>query len=166
MKQNRLKISEKEFRDYLLNHYIDDDGLKVSDRVVWGTDEFFDYTGMYGLNKFTGDRQMVSMGTISYWKKKLDVKEESVYDYHINVTKKISKDISFEDWSRKNNKGYSKSPSTFDRETIKRKLVKYAELPAKYQYKTLDELVAIVLKTWETLELDATAEMSRFFKGV
>lgn len=162
--KNRLKISENDFKQYLLNHYIDDEGLKVSDRVVWGTEEFFEYTGMYSINKFTGDRKMVSTGTVSYWKEKLKVKEQDVYEYHKHVSKKIKNDISFEEWSRKNNKGYNKDVTTYNRETIKRKLVKYAELPPKYQYKTLDELVTIVLKTWETLGLDAQEEMSKFYK--
>ena len=88
--KNKLKISEHDFKNYLLNHYVDEEGNKVSDRVLWSTQEFFDYTGMYAVNKFTEERQICSTGTISYWKKKLELKEEDIYDYHKNITKKNS----------------------------------------------------------------------------
>lgn len=138
----------------------------MSDRVVWGDDKFFNITGMYSKNKFTGDKQMLSTGTISYWKTKLEVKEENVYEYHKNITKRIPKSLSYEDWSRKNNKGYTKDVSTFNRDTIKRKLIKYAGLPEKYHLKSLDELVMLVLKTWETLGLNAEDEMKNFYKKI
>lgn len=163
--KNKLKISETQFKQYLLDHYIDEEGRKVSDRVVWGSEEFFDITGMYSVNKFTKERQMLSTGTISYWKSKLKVKEEDVYIYHKKVTKRIT-DVSFEEWSRKNNKGYTKDVSTYNRDTIKRKLIKYAGLPEKYHLKSLDELVLLVLKTWEALGLDAENEMTTFYKRI
>lgn len=162
---NKLKINEIQFKQYLLDHYIDDKGMKVSDRVVWDNDNFFELTGMYTINKFTGDRQMLSTGTISYWKKKLNVKERDVYNYHVTYTKRIPKETTYSEWSRKNNKGYPKE-TTFNRETTKRKLIKFAGLPQKYNHKSLDELILLVLKTWETLGLDAEGEMKRFYMGM
>ncbi len=160
--KNKLRISELQFKQYLLDHYVDSEGRKVSDRIVWNNEEFFDYTGMFGINKYTGERKMLSTGTISYWKAKLDVREEDVFLYHQNVTKKIPKDIDYEEWSRKNNKGYEKV-AAYNRETVKRRLIKYAGIPEKYRYKTLDELVLIVLKTWDTLGMDAENEMRKFY---
>lgn len=161
--KNKLKISEHDFKNYLLNHYVDEEGNKVSDRVLWSTQEFFDYTGMYAVNKFTNERQICSTGTISYWKKKLELKEEDIYDYHKNITKKIT--CSFEEWSRKNNKGYTRE-STYNRDVIKRKLIKYANLPKKYSDMSLDEISNLALKLWETLGINANDEMRKFYDRV
>ena len=164
--KNKLKISEQDFRIYLLNHYVDENGAKVSDRVLWSTDEFFELTGMYSINKFTNKRTILSTGTISYWKKKLNLKEESVFLYHQNVTKKIPSDITYEEWSRKYNKGYKKEIQTFNRDVIKKKLIKYAGLPNKYDNLTLDELTAVAMKIWTTIGIDAYLEMQKFYERV
>lgn len=165
-KKSKLKITENEFKDYLLHHYVDENGAKISDRLLWSTEEFFDYTGMYAINKFTQKRTIVSTGTISYWKKKLNLNEENVYLFHKNITKKIDKNTTFEEWSRKFNKGYKKNIKTTNRETTKSKLIKYAGLPPKYSVKTLDEITMIAMKIWETVGVDPHSEMQRFYEEV
>ena len=160
----KLKISEKDFKSYLLSNYVDEDGNKVSDRILWSTEEFFDYTGMYSINKYTGEKQMVSTGTISYWKDKLDVKEEEIYKYNTTVTNRIK--VDFEEWSRKNNKGYTKEKSISSNDTIKRKLIKYVGLPKKYEYMSLDDVSRLALSMWKNLGFNAEEEMKKFYKRV
>lgn len=164
-KKSKLLISETDFRKYLLNNYVDEEGNKISDRVLWSTKEFFDTTGMFTINKYTQDRQIVSMGTVSYWKKKLNLSEKDIYEFHKIITGRI-KDISFEDWSRKYNKGYDKSISTYNRESIKRKLIKYLQLPNKYDDMSLEGVSDLAINLWKSLGLDAEEEMRNFYKRV
>lgn len=164
--KSKLKISEYDFKNYLLDHYVDDEGNKISDRVIWSSEEFYDYTGMFSVNKFTKIRQPVSTGTISYWKNKLDLKEEDIFSFHQEVTKKIKDNISFEEWSRKNNKGYKKDKSTYNRDVIKNKLIKHVGLPNKYTHMSLDNVSNLALKIWSTLGLNAEEEMKKFYEEV
>lgn len=158
----KLKISETDFKAYLISNYVDEDGMKISDRKLWSSKDFFDYTGMYSVNKYTKKKAMVSTGTISYWKKKLNIKEKDIYEFHTKITRKIN--VSYEDWSRMYNKGYKKESSVLSGESIKLSLIKYMGLSQKYKYKTLEEIQAIVLNTWKLLGLNETEEMERFYK--
>lgn len=162
--KSKLKISELQFREYLLEHYINENLEKVSDRELWGREDFFDYTGMYGLNKYTGERKILSTGTISYWKSKLNIKEKDVYEYHKKITKKL-KNISYEDWSKINNKGHARK-STFTENSIKNKLIKYVGLPKSYKNKTFMMVQEIVFRTWKSLGLDAEQEMYKFYTSI
>lgn len=164
-RKSKLTLSDNDFRNYLLNNYVDEDGYKVSDRLVWSTEEFFDKTGMYTINKYTKTRQIVSMGTVSYWKKKLDLSEKDIYNFHKVITGRI-KDISFEEWSRRYNKGYDKSIPTYNRESIKRKLIKYLQLPNKYNDMSLEEISDLAINLWKSLGLDAEEEMKDFYNKV
>lgn len=159
--KGKLKISEKQFRDYLLDKYLNDNLEKVSDRELWSSEDFFDYTGMYSINKYTGERKILSTGTISYWKSKLNIKEKDVYDYHKKVTKKL-KDIPYSQWSKMNNKGH-KRKRTLTENAIKIQLIKYVGLPEYYKLKTLSMVTEIVYRTWKSLGLDAEVEMKKFY---
>lgn len=160
--KTKLKISETAFKEYLISKYVDENGNKVSDRFLWGAEDFFEYTGMYGINKYTNKKQMVSTGTISYWKKKLQLKEEDIYRYHTSVTNRIK--ISFEEWSRKNNKGYSRQ-KTNTRDSIKRKLILYTGLPDKYKHMSLDEVCRLATNLWKNLGFDEKEEMRKFYRS-
>lgn len=160
--KGKLKISEQEFKNYLLESYINDKSEKVSDRELWSSPEFFEYTGMFSINKYTKERKILSTGTISYWKNKLDIKEKDVFLYHQNVTGKIGKDVDYLEWSKMNNKGHTKK-RTYTNDTIKRKLIKYANLPNKYRFETFDRLQEIIFRFWNSMGLNAEEEMKKFY---
>ena len=60
--------------------------------------KFMEETGMYKLDTRTGVRTPISMGTIAYWKNKLNLKDYDIYKYHRDVTKRIT--IDYEDWTQ------------------------------------------------------------------
>ena len=159
--KSKLKITEKKFRDYLLQNYINENLEKVSDRDLWSREEFFDYTGMYSINKYTNERKMLSTGTISYWKQKLNIKEKDVYDYHRRNGR--LKDISYSEWSKMNNKGHVRIKTLTD-ETIKRKLIKYVGLSDNYKFQTLKYVQESVYRLWKGLGLNADLEMKKFYE--
>lgn len=139
MKSKKLLLSEDEFKIYLLDKYVDDTGKKLSVRVIWNTEDFMEYTGMFKVNKYTGNRERVSEGTISYYNKKLNLTEADIFEYHQNITKRIQTNVTFEEWSRKNNKGYTREEIN-NRETIKSKMIKYFGLSETYQHYSHDKV--------------------------
>lgn len=157
----KLKISEKEFKNYLLENYIDKNGNKVSDRKLWGSNDFFDLTGMYSIDKYTKKRKILSTGSISYWKKKLRIREKDVFMYHQNITGKIKKDVKYEDWSKRNNRGHVKE-KIFNENTIKRNLIKYVGLSDDYYKYTPKQIQEIVYRFWNSMGLNAVEEMNKF----
>lgn len=159
--KSRLKISEKQLKDYLLENYINENLEKVSDRDLWSREDFFDYTGLYSINKYTKERKMLSTGTISYWKKKLNIKEKDVFDYHKNTTGKL-KNISYSEWSKINNKGHIRN-KTLTENTIKRKLIAYVGLSDTYKLQTFKYVQESVFRLWKGLGLDAEREMINFY---
>lgn len=161
MKKSKLKLSEREFKRYLLENYIDNNLNKVSDRELWSRKEFFEYTGMYSINKYTKEKQMLSAGVISYWKNKLKIKEKDVYNYHITVTGKLI-GITYEEWSKLNNKGHTRI-KTLTEDTIKRKLIKYVGLSDIYKQQTFGYVQESVYRFWKGLGLDAEQEMIKFY---
>lgn len=93
----RFIRSEIEVRQWFLEHLVDLDGNKVSLRDLWWSEEFIAFSGM------TGERsgKKSSNGTLSYWVyRKWGLTDKYVYDYHKDITKRISPDISFNDWHR------------------------------------------------------------------
>lgn len=158
--KSKLKITEKQFKDYLLENYINGNLEKVSDRDLWSREDFFDYTGMYTINKYTNERKMLSTGTISYWKQKLNIKEKDVFDFHKKNGK--LKDITYFEWSKLNNKGHIRKKTLTD-ETIKRKLIKYVGLSNVYKLQTLKYVQESVYRLWKGLGLDADLEMKKFY---
>jgi len=101
-------ISETEFKDILLEQLVDADGLKVSLRTVFNQEEFMVKTGYYNIKTFkdTGEYRMISPGTISYIINKLNLYEWELYQYHKYISKRIPKQMSFEQFSRAKNKDY------------------------------------------------------------
>lgn len=163
--KNKLKLSEHEFKKYLIERYVDDNGDKVSDRAVWGQKDFWEHTGMFKVNKFTGERTTCSCGTISYYKTKLELKEEDVFRYHQLITGKIDRNLEYEDWSRKYNKGY-KRQSTLTQETIKRRLIKFAGVSDTYNHLTFDKVHDAVMRVWERFGYNANEEMEKFYDSL
>lgn len=164
-RKSKLKISEEEFKEYLLNHYVDMEGNKVSDRALWNSKKFFLDTGMYGINKYTKEMKMVSLGSVSYWKKKLNINEHTIFEYHKNKTKRIPQDIEFDCWSRSNNKGHKKIP-TYTDDMVKIKLIKYANLPSQYKYATFDRVQTIACNFWENFGLNPGEELKKFYQTI
>ena len=163
--KSKLRITETEFRNYLLKNYIDPNTLeKVSDRDLWGREEFFDYTGMFGINRYSKERKIVSTGTISYWKTKLDVKEEDVYNFNFEILSK--KYPTYEDWSRVNNKGYGRTKKTMAEDTIKRKLVAYMGFPNSYKNKPMSYVQDVAYETFRSLGVDPDEEMVLFYRSL
>lgn len=131
MRTRKLKLSEDDFREYLLGKYVDDTGCKLSIRQVWETEDFMEHTGMYKVNKYTGMRERCSEGTMSYYNKKLNLTERDIFEYHQLITKKIPIITSFEEWSRRHNKGHTRE-EILNQETIKRRMIKYFDLSETY----------------------------------
>lgn len=117
-----LKISESEFVKCLLDKLVDDDGNKVSCRLVWSDPEFIKYTGMRHQSSDDTEIRAVSVGTLRYWQnvkkynipvlsekygKKFTLCEFTLFKYHKEVTGRIEAEISFSDFSREKNRGYS-----------------------------------------------------------
>lgn len=155
----KLKLTEDEFKEYLLGKYVDDLGQKVSIRQVWKSEEFMNYTGMFKVNKYTGEREICSEGTMSYYNKKLNLTEEYVFEYHQKITQKIPITMKFHEWSRKNNKGHSKE-EILNQETIKRRMIKYFGLSETYQHFSPSKVRQLADR------LFGKEEMEKFYRGV
>ena len=162
MRVSKLKIADLELKKYLLENYVNEKGDKVSDRELWSRQEFFEYTGLYKVNEYTDTLERVSLGTVSYWKKKLGVKEREIFDYHQNVTGRIAPDIDYRTWSKLNNKGHKKT-KVHTRESFKNSLISYLGLEGSllknYSY---DKVIKVCMNFWEELGLDAKEEYKRF----
>lgn len=139
MRSRKLKLSEEEFKEYLLDKYVDEQGQKVSVRLLWGTEEFMNHTGMFKINKYTKKKERVSEGTISYYNKKLELTERDIFEYHRQITKRIPVTTTFEEWSRKNNKGYTRE-ELLNQDTIKRRMIKYFGLSESYIHFSHDKV--------------------------
>lgn len=163
--KRKLKISCEELRNYLLEHYIDDEGEKISDRTLWGSEEFMEYTGLYKEDLFTDKKLPVSLGTVSYWKKKLNILEEDVFSYHQIITKRLDEDLEYETWSKKYNKGHNKI-QVLSQETIKKRLIKYAGLSKVFYNFSFDEVSKAINKVWEEMGLDSEIEMNKFYASL
>lgn len=156
----RLKISESDFQMYLLENYIDSAGDKVSDRELWSSDEFIEKTGLFKKDKFSTKKLMVSMGTVSYWKKKLEITEESIFHYHTVMSKRLKPNADFEKWSRKNNAGHSKKKQN-DEKTRRANLVKILNLDSNFKKYSVDIIMNYMRDIWKLSNLDVEAETSR-----
>lgn len=164
-KNGKLKLSDTEFKNYLLENYIDENGDKVSDRELWSRNDFFEKTGLFKINKFTNKKEICSTGTISYWKKKLLLKEQSVFEYHQLITKKISENTEFEVWSKKNNKGHNKI-TTLTEETVKRRMIKHFGLLDVYNHLTLNQVHNAIYELLHGLGKDAKEEIAKFYNSM
>lgn len=164
----KLKMTQKQFKQYLLDRYVTNDGYKVSDRELWSDETFMNETGMFQYEKFTNKKCMVSLGTISYYKSKLSVKERDVYDYHFNYTKIVK--IPFEKFTNKltsnliNNRGVRKNILSQDQ--IKSKLIKYLNFPKHFQNYTYSFVRSMAYNIWEESGLDPIKSFSEFNKSI
>ncbi|MGL5962566.1 MAG: hypothetical protein ACRCZ0_11555 [Cetobacterium sp.] len=145
MKSRKLRISEGDFREYLLDKYVDGLGKKLSVRYVWSQRDFMEHTGMFKINPITGGWERVSEGTISYYNKTLNLSEIDIFNYHQVFTKKIPETITFSEWSRINNKGYSRE-ELINQDTVKRRMIKYFGLNEDYTHYSHDKVREICLR--------------------
>lgn len=145
MKSRKLRLSEDDFREYLLEKYVDGQGRKLSVRFVWSQKDFMKYTGMFKINPVTGEWDRVSEGTISYYNKLLGLSEREIFNYHQLYTKKIPETTTFDEWSRINNKGYSRE-ELLNQDTIKRRMIKYFGLNEAYIHYSHDKVREICLR--------------------
>jgi hypothetical protein len=106
-----LKLSDSEFKRWLLNNFIDENGIKVAVTSLLNSDKFMNETGLKRINKQTGEIEPCSRGTLSNWCKKLkeveplkgqSVNEESIYQW--GKERGLIKN-DFEEWSRLYNRG-------------------------------------------------------------
>ncbi len=101
-----LRLDNSTFKEYLLKNFISEDGKKVSLRKLIITDKFMNDTGLHRKSKHTGDRESVSVGTVSNWMyrtlkecepyKGKAVNDETIYQYGID-NKLIN--VEFKDWT-------------------------------------------------------------------
>lgn len=161
--KKKLKISESELKTYLLENYIDDNGTKVSDRELWSKEEFFETTGLFRINIYTGKREICSTGTISYWKNKLNLKEDVVFEYHQLFSKRIGLDVQFEEWSKKNNKGHTVKQS-FSENMIKKRLIKHFGVSQVYSHLSLERALSYICEFLDGLGKDGKKEIAKFYE--
>lgn len=162
----KKKVTDKELKDILLARYIDNEGNKVSDRTVWGDLEFMKLTGMFKLNKYTNEKEAVSLGTVSYWKKKLGIKEYDIFEYGKDKGL-IGEDVEFERWSNHSNKGKKRTrneATIFNPETVKLKLIQYYELSESYAMYDLEKIESSIVKLFDRMGLDGKEELKEFYE--
>lgn len=149
----KLKLSDEDFKEFLLDNYIDQNGNKVSDRELWSSESFMEKTGMFKLDRFSKKKLCCSTGTISYWKKKLNVREKDVFDYNQKITQKILNKIKYEEWSKMNNRGYHKIElETPDRR--KNRLIRILGLDQTFRNYTFEEIMRLIESFWEDMGLN------------
>ncbi|MGL5100416.1 MAG: hypothetical protein ACRC0Y_04000 [Fusobacteriaceae bacterium] len=139
MRIRKLKLSDEEFKEYLLDKYVDEQGQKVSVRQLWKEEDFMEYTGMFKINSYTGRRERVSEGTISYYNRILCLTEKELFDFHQQITKRILATVTFDEWSRKNNRGYTRQ-ELINQDTVKRRMIKYFGLNENYVHYSHDKV--------------------------
>ena len=94
---NKLKMTHEQFRQYLLDHYLDENNWKIPERKLVCMPDFMEDTGLYKIDYKTKFKTPVSMGTMAYWKKILNLRDYDIYRYHRDVTKRIT--IDYEEWT-------------------------------------------------------------------
>lgn len=159
MRSRKLRLSDDEFKEYLLDKYVDEQGQKVSVRQLWKEEAFMEHTGMFKLNKYTNEKERVSEGTISYHNKRLGLTEKEIFDYHQQITKRIPITTSFEEWSRKNNKGYTRE-ELINQDTVKRRMIKYFGLNENYIHYSHDKVRELCAR------LVGREEIAKFYESL
>lgn len=172
-RNGKLKMTTEQFKQYLLDHYLDEENNKISERRLINMSSFMDDTGMFKLDTRTGVKTPISMGTIAYWKKKLNLKDYDVYKYHRDVTKRIT--IGYEEWTKsskrlnKNKKmgrgGLSKI-LIYTPELEKEKLVKECSFPKHFINYTLERLRNLAYELWEDMGINPVEELTRIQKDI
>ena len=121
-RKSKLKVSESELIKYMLDHLVDDKGDKISCRKVWSDIDFIKWSGMNHESSKEDEYKPLSVGSIRYhlnvkkynipvlsekYGKKFTLCEFTLFKYHKEVTGRIDPEISFSDFSREKNRGYS-----------------------------------------------------------
>lgn len=159
----KLKLSDEEFKFYLLDNYIDENGNKVSDRELWSTPEFMEKTGLFKIDRFSKRKLCCSTGTISYWKKKLSVREKDVFDYNQKITQKILNKVEYEDWSKVNNKGRKKIEIETP-ERRKNRLLNILGLDSTFRNYSFEEIITLMEGLWDDMGMDKEKEKAEIYE--
>ena len=149
-RKSQLKITENQLRRYLLNNFIDENGNKKSVRDVFINNSFMEYSGLYDHNSLSLELQPVSLGTMTYWLKKLDLREPELFKYY---KKKglIKEGVEFKDWSRKCNRR-GKISYTTQQSDFKFKFIDHFNLDTIECYGlSLDELKERAIYVYEVM---------------
>ena len=149
-RKSQLKITENQLKRYLLNHFIDGNGNKVSVRDIFTSLDFMKYTGLYNHQSMSLELQPISLGTMTYWLKKLELREPELFKYY---KKKglIKEKVEFKDWSRKCNRR-GKINYTTQQSDFKYRFIDHFNLDAVECYGlSLDELKEQAIELYETM---------------
>lgn len=115
-----IKLTNKQFKEWLLDNFVDENGNKITCRDLMKSEKFKNEV-FYNPSKTFG-----SIGTLSNWMGKLltdeyPYKGEAVTEQLIfthNLQKGVIKSISFDEWSRKYNKGHQSENTLINSEKI------------------------------------------------
>lgn len=171
--RHKLKMTREQFKQYLLDNYLDENNRKISERKLVSTHKFMNDTGLYKLDKITGIKTPVSMGTMAYWKKVLNLRDFDIYKYHRDVTKRITED--YENWrainiiknhNTKRKTGVLKGLVVYTPELEKEKLLKECSFPKHFVNYKLERLRKLAFELWEDLGLNPNEELSRLQKEI
>lgn len=170
---NKLKMTHEQFRQYLLDHYLDEDNNKIPERKLVCTQEFMEDTGLYKIDYRTKFKTPISMGTMAYWKKILNLKDYDIYKYHRDVTKRII--IDYEEWTiskirnkkpKKLKKGILKDTVIYTPELEKEKLIRECSFPKHFINYSLERLRKLAFELWEDMGLDPVKELAKAQKDI
>ena len=156
-------ISDEAFTRFLRKHFIDEEGNKISIRELFSSDLLYDYTGYYRLSP-TGNREMVSMGSISKLLPKLRCSEQELFTYY-KRKKLISEEITFEMWSKRCNRKHTKN-SKPKREDFKAYMIEFFKLDYVECYDlSMEDLRMKALMNYLNLDL-SIEEFEEDFKSL
>lgn len=170
---NKLKMTHEQFRQYLLDHYLDENNWKIPERKLVCMPEFMEDTGLYKIDYKTKFKTPVSMGTMAYWKKILNLRDYDIYKYHRDVTKRIT--IDYEEWTnsrirnkkpQKLKKGILKNLIVYTPELEKEKLIKECSFPKHFINYSLERLRKLAFELWEDMGLDPVQELAKAQKDI
>ena len=106
-KSSIFKISLPKLKQILINSLVDEDGNKVPKRVLAEDRKF--------LRSIGCRKNKIWDSNISTWCKKLEniepygiIDNKFLYNYHINITKRIDKNISYYQWDNYRRNGLAK----------------------------------------------------------
>ena len=162
----KLKITKLALKKLILKLSVDTDGRKVSDRVLWGSEEFMDKSGLFKENKYTKEIGHCSLGTISYYKKLLKLNAMDTFTHHQMVTGKIHPLTTFGEWNLKTNVK-SMDDNVVSDKAKKTKLIRDFDLKdgAYYNTYTLAELENAIIELYNELGMDGVEELRLYYKG-
>lgn len=154
MKKRKLKLSDTQFKKYLLDKLVDEEGNKVSVRKLIETNEFMETTGLFQIDNF-GNRKPCSVGTMSdYINTKYKLDELTLFEHHKLITKRIKEEVVFNEWSNCRNRGKNRKNNLFSDDVLKNTFIKYFKnanaLPKNYQLYTFEGLKSFVISLYDS----------------